>query len=81
MSETFKPLKIRHLVIYFIVIPMVGDTVNTASRLEQLTKSYSTDIIISEKTRYGLDHQFTIEPLSKTTLAGKKEAIMVYTVK
>ena len=58
----------------------VGDTVNAASRLEQLTKEYKNHIIISESTK----RQLTIDPrlkdLGEVTVKGKEKPIHVFEV-
>ena len=43
---------------------VVGDTVNTASRIEQLTKRYGARFLIGEETRrrLGDDARFTLRP-------------------
>ncbi len=63
------------------VYSMVGDTVNTASRLESLNKTYGTDILISQKTKElvrGKDLNFS--SLGKTALRGKSEEIEIFKV-
>lgn len=66
----------------------VGDTVNTASRLESLDKDvgdpgYSSDpcrILIGESTWRCLDRQFHTQLVSQISLKGKDEKITVYRV-
>lgn len=66
----------------------VGDTVNTASRLESLDKDvgdpgYSSNlcrILIGESTWLCLDRQFHTQQVSHVSLKGKAEKITVYRV-
>ena len=57
---------------------LVGDTVNTASRLEGLTKDYGVDIIISQTTYNLLTGSYRTEQLPPVTVKGKKEGLMIY---
>ncbi|NNK85397.1 MAG: adenylate/guanylate cyclase domain-containing protein [Desulfobacterales bacterium] len=59
-----------------MVYSMVGDTVNTASRLESLNKTHGTDILISQKTKELVrGKNFNFSSLGKTALRGKSEEI------
>jgi len=57
---------------------LVGDTVNTASRLEGLTKDHGVDIIISQTTYNLLTGSYRTEQLPPVTVKGKKEGLMIY---
>ncbi len=57
---------------------LVGDTVNTASRLEGLTKDHGVDIIISQTTYNLLTGSYCTEQLPPVTVKGKKEGLMIY---
>ncbi len=50
---------------------LVGDTVNTASRLEGLTKDYGVDIIISQTTYNLLTGSYRTEQLPPVTVKWK----------
>ncbi|MYN30764.1 adenylate/guanylate cyclase domain-containing protein, partial [Duganella levis] len=57
----------------------VGDSVNTASRLEQAAREYPCDIIIGEGTvGYASRHRF--RHLGERVLRGKENPIQVYTL-
>jgi class 3 adenylate cyclase len=61
-----------------------GDAVNLAARIEPLNKKYGTQILASESTvllalSQGLDQQH-VEPIERTQVAGRQEAVMVYRV-
>ena len=58
----------------------IGDTVNIASRLEQMTKSMSRSILISEDTYQAIKEEFSTESLGPITLPGREEPIRVYAI-
>jgi adenylate cyclase len=66
----------------------VGDTVNTAARLESFSKdAFSSDaeradwrILIGDSTMQHLDGAFRIEDLGSHSLKGKQESIRIYRV-
>ena len=57
---------------------LVGETVNLASRLQDLTKELGHDILISANTRNGLGDEFTVKPLPATTVKGKSQPLEIY---
>jgi adenylate cyclase len=58
----------------------IADTVNTASRLEGLTKHYNVNILLSETTVQSLTHRdaFHLRHLGPVQLKGKQEATRIY---
>jgi adenylate cyclase len=58
---------------------VIGDTVNTASRLETATKVLEVEILISESTKEYLDPSISLVKLNKIKVKGKEEVITVYT--
>jgi adenylate cyclase len=58
----------------------IGDTVNVAARLEQLTKDLKVPIVISETTVEPIKKDFTFKNLGPVHLRGRADAIVVYTV-
>ncbi|MDW8237234.1 MAG: adenylate/guanylate cyclase domain-containing protein, partial [Aquificaceae bacterium] len=56
----------------------IGDTVNTASRLEGLNKFYKTSVIISESTARELGDGFVIRMLDRVAVKGKAQATTIY---
>lgn len=56
----------------------LGDAVNVASRLEELSKLYGTSILISENVVSRLDHQFHVRPLDYLAVKGRIDQIKVY---
>ncbi len=57
----------------------IGDTVNVAARLEQLTKQLQKGILISETTYMGLQRRFTCQSLGMVQLPGRLEPIHIFT--
>jgi adenylate cyclase len=62
-------------------ITAIGDAVNTASRLESLTKSFACELVVSDETvsRAGLD--LSGSPLHEIEIRGKREVLAVRIVK
>lgn len=58
---------------------VIGDTVNTASRLESLCKTYSTDLLISESSAEKIDDKHKLKFVADAQIRGKTEAMKVYT--
>ncbi|MDH5219052.1 MAG: adenylate/guanylate cyclase domain-containing protein, partial [Gammaproteobacteria bacterium] len=58
----------------------LGDSVNTASRLEGLTKRYGVNVIISEYTRASLQKldYYDLRHLDRVRVKGKQEAMDIY---
>ncbi|MBW2615871.1 MAG: adenylate/guanylate cyclase domain-containing protein, partial [Deltaproteobacteria bacterium] len=60
---------------------MVGDTVNSASRIQDLNKTFGTDILISENTKELIKGKgFSFSSLGKVALKGKTEELEVYKI-
>jgi len=57
---------------------MIGDAVNTASRLENLDKIYHVMIMISEEVHKKIGDLFLVRPLDQVAVKGKDERIKVY---
>lgn len=58
---------------------VIGDTVNTASRLESLCKTYSTDLLISESSAEKIINKNKLKFVADAQIRGKTEAMKVYT--
>jgi adenylate cyclase len=61
-------------------ITAIGDAVNTASRLESLTKNFACELVVSEEavSRAGLD--FSAFPQREMEIRGKREMLAVRTL-
>ncbi len=59
---------------------VIGDVVNLASRLEQLTKEYGCDVILSEPVASALEPSL-VELLGETRVKGKEKLVRVYALK
>ena len=59
---------------------VIGDTVNTASRIEGLTKDFNANILITEETFSRLKARYHIVPEKEVVLRGKTKTTMVYRV-
>ena len=57
---------------------MVGDTVNLASRIQSLNKTFGTDLLISAATIKHLTDSIATEKLPATTVKGKHEPVEIY---
>ena len=60
---------------------VIGDSVNLASRLEGLTKTYGTQILVSENVREDAgENAFFFRHLDDVRVKGKKNAVPIYAV-
>ena len=64
-----------------LVYALVGDAVNTASRIQNLNKEFGTDILISGDTKGFLkDNGFRLESFGKRKLKGRTEEIEIFRI-
>jgi DNA-binding response OmpR family regulator len=61
---------------------VISDAVNLASRIESLTKTYGTPLLITEQTFLNLTElkQYNIRVIDYVTVKGKTETVLVYEV-
>ncbi len=57
---------------------VIGDSVNTAARLQVTDKIYHVSIIISEEAYKQTEEQFLVRPLDTVEVRGKKTKIKIY---
>jgi adenylate cyclase len=58
----------------------VGDTTNTASRLEALTKETAHAVLIADSTRAALQRETPLADAGEHRLRGRSEPIRVWTL-
>ena len=63
-------------------IAYLGDTVNTAARIQEATKKYDKDLLVSSNLidRSYLSPDFKVEKLDEIKLRGKEQLIGLYSV-
>jgi adenylate cyclase len=59
---------------------VIGDNVNLASRLQDLTKTYLWPIIINEATAEAIKDEFDVEFIEAATVKGKTEPVKIFKV-
>ena len=59
---------------------VIGDVVNTASRIESLCKTYKTDLLLSEYTARYLDNSINLEFISESEIRGKEIKVKLFTL-
>ena len=61
---------------------VMGDTVNAAARIEQLTKTYRSRLLVGEDTVARLGHpaQFSLRLLDRVTVKGRAQALDIFEV-
>lgn len=57
---------------------VLGDAVNIASRLEEITKYYGASLVIGENTKALVEHQILCRRIDKVRLKGKHEPLTIY---
>jgi adenylate cyclase len=60
---------------------LVGDAVNLASRIQALTKTVGSDILVSGATRQRLRHAFDLSPMPATRVKGRSAEVEVFQVR
>jgi len=60
---------------------LVGDTVNVASRVADLCKSFKSDILISKQTCDRLTHNYNLIEQSPVIVKGRSKKLTVYQIK
>lgn len=58
----------------------IGDTVNTAARVEALTRQFAVDILISADVRADLDERYMLRAMPPAEVKGKAEPLATFAV-
>lgn len=59
---------------------VLGDTVNTASRLQGVSRQYGAGIVVTEETREALGDDFELRELDLVRVVGKDEPVRIFEV-
>ncbi|OFZ19649.1 MAG: hypothetical protein A2Z20_12950 [Bdellovibrionales bacterium RBG_16_40_8] len=60
---------------------VIGDTVNTASRIESSTKAFGTDFLVSGETLEKIKGEFIFDYVGAAEVKGKSEPIKMYKIR
>jgi adenylate cyclase len=58
----------------------IGDTVNVASRLQDLTKEYSCQLVISEQVAQQAEVDVSSFPRHELTVRNRRESLAIYII-
>jgi class 3 adenylate cyclase len=61
-------------------ITAIGDAVNTASRLESLTKNFACELVVSEETVSRAELDLSAFPQREIEIRGKREMLAIRTL-
>ncbi len=64
-----------------VSLTAIGDTVNVASRLQDLTKEYGCQVVISEEVAQHAGINVESFPRHELTVRNRREALTIYIVK
>jgi adenylate cyclase len=64
-----------------VSLTAIGDTVNVASRLQELTKEYGCQLVISEEVAQHAGINVELFPRHDLTVRNRREALTIYVVK
>ncbi|WDP90530.1 MAG: adenylate/guanylate cyclase domain-containing protein [Desulfobacter sp.] len=59
---------------------LIGDTVNMASRIQDLNKRFGTDILVSQAVKEALEGRYEFSAMPEARVRGKKEPVQVYSL-
>jgi adenylate cyclase len=64
-----------------VSLTAIGDTVNVASRLQDLTKEYACQLVISQEVARHAGIQVDSFPHHELTVRNRREALAIYVIK
>jgi adenylate cyclase len=59
---------------------VVGDPINVAARVEQLTRIHECDLLITTEVREGLDDRFRVRAMPAVAVKGKEDPLVTWFV-
>ncbi len=59
---------------------LIGDTVNLASRIQDLNKEFGTDILVSSRVAKGLENEFIFKPMPSIRVKGKLASVQTFSL-
>ena len=59
---------------------LVGETVNIASRIQDLNKDFNTDILVSDTVRQGVDRRIMMNSLPPVSVKGIRETLHLFSI-
>jgi class 3 adenylate cyclase len=59
---------------------LVGETVNVASRIQDLNKAFGTDILISDAVRQGLSRPVAMQSLAPVSVRGVSQPLQLFSI-
>jgi len=59
---------------------VIGDPVNVAARIEQLTRTHGVDILVTADVRRDLDERFRVRPMPAAVVKGKSQPLETFAV-
>ena len=60
---------------------IIGDTVNLASRVEQLTKQYGAVLLVTDAVYRVVEGRYPARPLEPVTVKGRQEPVAIYALR
>jgi len=57
---------------------LIGDTVNLASRIQDLTRDFDTDILVSEAAVLSVKDRYPFSAMPETRVKGKETPVRVF---
>jgi adenylate cyclase len=59
---------------------IIGDTVNLASRVEQLTKQYGVALLVTDAVWQAVKHDYEARALDAVTVRGRADPVAIYAI-
>lgn len=59
---------------------LIGETVNVASRIQDLNKEFDTDILLSDAVYKGVDQKIAMHPLNPVSVKGIRDPLQLFSI-